>query len=239
MPRFHTALRTLLVLALALSTAGCTSPNRPDRGRATPVATNAPPGDSSGRLTTHFTLETLASSQKASRRADPEAVSVDREAFPEGNVAAAYSSASQDFRRAAASRSWRHAHDRLRALLEERGLFPSTAREQMAALAFFREHLRALQENGVTPEEAEAIGFYAGRLLKNRNPESPLLLPALRALRGHWPDDRLARAAQTARRAARRGHDDTPATALPKRVAEANQALAALAGDLSGTGDRK
>lgn len=91
------------------------------------------------------------------------------------------------------------AHRKVRKLLADSSSLARPFREQMAAFAMFANHFSdedSVTENA-TDEKLNILSFHTNLLIKNRSPEASYILPALKALRGRWSDQKVARSAQT------------------------------------------
>jgi len=132
---------------------------------------------------------------------------------------------------AASASNWRGADRAVRVRLDDASPVPTAIREQAAAHAML---LRYFGDDSLSVDQQEALGFYVEQLLEHRSPASPLVYPALAALRDHWPSSRLIAAIDTTLRATResfRVHPEGVEPHIPEvhaRVRAANEALVNL-----------
>jgi hypothetical protein len=104
------------------------------------------------------------------------------------------------------------AHRAVQEHLQAASLLQPVYREQLAAHTMLRSYFQAPLEQGrLRTQEQAILGTYTELLVQNHSPESALLLPALQGLRGHWPQPRIADAAQTVARAAEERYAEAPA----------------------------
>ena len=125
----------------------------------------------------------------------------------------------------ASASNWKKAHQEVRDLLDASSSAPQFVREQAAAHAMFREYLNTDQwRKNFTEEKANVLGFYTQLLVENRSPESDLVSAGLQALRGHWSKQRIASAAETTLRAARRKYGSSEESAASQSVSSSEEA---------------
>lgn len=129
---------------------------------------------------------------------------------------------------AASASNWRAADRNVRARLDDRSAIPAVIREQAAAHAML---LHYFGDDSLAPDQREALGFYVDLLLDHQSPASPLIYPALQALRPDWSTPRLTAAIDTTLRAARAAYRVNANDVEPhipdvhSRIRTANKAL--------------
>jgi len=132
---------------------------------------------------------------------------------------------------AASASDWRVADRNIRARLGDSSAIPGVIREQAAAHAML---LHYFGDDALAPDQREALRFYVDLLLDHRSPASPLIYPALQALRPDWSTPRLTAAIDTTLRATRTTYRVNPNGVEPhipdvhSRIRIANKALEAM-----------
>lgn len=109
------------------------------------------------------------------------------------------------FNAAKSASTVKEADRKVRKILADSSSIDRPFREQMAAFAMFANHFAGEETDAVdlTEKKLKILGFYTDLFVENRSPEAAYILPALKALRGKWPDQKVAKSAQTVAQAAR------------------------------------
>lgn len=105
--------------------------------------------------------------------------------------------------------TWREADRQIRSRLETASPVPSKIRESAAAEAMLVAYFDTTEVHSLGPEKLEALTFYTKLFVQNRNPKSNVARPALKMLKNHWSDQRLATAIDTVIDAARNRYEIT------------------------------